>query len=180
MCGRDGKRHSARQMQKRPLIVRFNNYKDKSTVWEKRFELKGHDYSLSENYSRDTEFNRQKLYALFKKAKNIEAYKKKVFFNGDILVIDGEHFTVDNMGSVPNDLQPRQFSEKKKINISFLVGYIVNFNHSPTGTPAMSSSKVISLRALSRRISGPKQITARMQQQRKNCCMPHLQEKPKT
>ena len=113
MGGRDGKRHGARQMQKRPLIVRFNNYKDKSTVWEKRFELKGHDYSLSENYSRDTEFNRQKLYALFKKAKNIEAYKKKVFLNGDILVIDGEHFTVDNMGSVPNDLQPRQFSEKK-------------------------------------------------------------------
>ena len=67
MGGPYGKRHGARQMQKRPLIVRFNNYKDKSTVWEKRFELKGHDYSLSENYSRDTEFNRQKLYVLFKK-----------------------------------------------------------------------------------------------------------------
>ena len=100
-------------MQKLPLIVRFNNYKNKSTVWEKQFKLKGHDYSLSENYSRDTEFNRQKLYALFKKAKNIEAYKKKVFLNGDILVIDGEHFTEDNMGSVPNDLHPRQFRKKK-------------------------------------------------------------------
>ena len=48
-----------------------------------------------------------------KKNKNIEAYKKKVFLNGDILVIDGEHFTVDIIGSLPNDLQPRQFSEKK-------------------------------------------------------------------
>ena len=110
----------------------------------------------------------------------MEDYKKKVFLNCDTLVIDGTHFTVDNMGSVPDELHPRQFSEKKVILISFLVGYIVNSNHSPTGTHAVSSSKVITLRARSRRISGPKQITARMQQQQRNCCMPHLQEKPKT
>ena len=55
----DGKRRG-RHEQKRPLIVRFNNFKDKSVVWEKRFELAGSDYSLRENYSRATEFNRQK------------------------------------------------------------------------------------------------------------------------
>ena len=113
MGGLDGKRRGGRHEQKRPLIVRFNNFKDKSVVWEKRFELAGSEYSLSENYSRATEFNRQKLYAIFKKAKNLENYKKKVFLNGDVLVIDGERYTVDNMHTVPRELHPRQFSEKK-------------------------------------------------------------------
>ena len=123
MGGRDGKRHGARQTQKRKVIVRFNNYKDKSSVWEKRFELNGNDYSLSENISRDTEFNQQKLYPLFKKAKHMEDYKKKVFLNCDTLVIDGTHFTVDNMGSVPDELHPRQFSEKKS-DTHFIFGGI--------------------------------------------------------
>ena len=111
--GLDGKRRGGRHERKRPLIVRFNSFKDKSAVWEKRFELAGSEYSLSENYSRATEFNRQKLYAIFKKAKNLENYKKKVFLNGDVLVIDGERYTVDNMHTVPRELHPRQFSEKK-------------------------------------------------------------------
>ena len=79
MYVRDGISHGTRQTQKRPVIVRFNNYKDKSSVWEKRFELKGNTYSLSENFSRDTEFSRQKLHALFKKGRNMEDYKKKCF-----------------------------------------------------------------------------------------------------
>ena len=40
MGGLDGKRRG-RHEQKRPLIVRFNNSKDKSVVGKKRFELAG-------------------------------------------------------------------------------------------------------------------------------------------
>ena len=105
-----------------------------------------------------------------------------MFLNCDTLVIDGTHFTGDNLGSVPGELHRRQFSDKKSDTHFILVEYIVNFHHSPTGTHAVSSSKVITLRAHSRRISGPSQIIARMQQQRRNysCCMPLPQEKPKT
>ena len=48
-----------------------------------------------------------------KKAKNLEKYKKKVFLNGDVLMIDGERYTVDNIHTVPRELHPRQFSKKK-------------------------------------------------------------------
>ena len=84
------------------MIVRFNSYKDKTTVWEKRFELTGNECSMSENYSRDTEFNRQKLYAIFKKAKNMDNYKKRVFLNSDILMVDGTRYTVTryNVGTL--------------------------------------------------------------------------------
>ena len=103
MGGLDAKRRSTRHAQKHLMIVRFNSYKDKTTVWEKRFELAGNECSMSENYSRDTKFNRQKLYAIF----NMDNNKKRVFFNCDILMVDGTRYTVDNMDSVTPE-----FSEK--------------------------------------------------------------------
>ena len=71
-----GKRRGAAQQHKRPIIVRFGGYKDKSMVWDKRSQLTGREYSMSENFSRGTEYNRQKLYPIFKKAKHIDTYKK--------------------------------------------------------------------------------------------------------
>ena len=129
MGGPDAKKRGTRHIQKRPLIVRFNSYKDETTVWEKRFELAGNECSMSENYSRDTEFNRQKLYAIFKKAKNMDTYRKRVFLNGDILMIDGTRYTVDNMDSVPPELHPRQFSEKR--NATHLIFGGIHSVHHP-------------------------------------------------
>ena len=59
-----GKRRGAAQQHKRPIIVRFGGYKDKSMVWDKRSQLTGREYSMSENFSRGTEYNRQKLYPI--------------------------------------------------------------------------------------------------------------------
>ena len=139
MGGLVGKRRGGRYEQKRPLIVRFNNFKDKSVVWDKRFELAGSEFSLSENYSRATEYNRQKLYAIFKKAKNLEKYKKKVFLNGDVLMIDGERYTVDNIHTVPRELHPRQFSEKKNDTHLMFGGIHMYTIHCQTGILARSS-----------------------------------------
>ena len=124
----DAKRRGTRHAQKRPMIVRFNSYRDKTTEWEKRFKLTGNECSMSENYSRDREFNRQKLYAVFKKAKNMDNYKKRVFLNGDILMVDGTRYTVDNMDSVSPELHPRQFSEKRN-DTHLIFGGIHNVHH---------------------------------------------------
>ena len=97
-------------------------------VWGNQFELAGNECSMSENYSRDTEFNRQKLYAIFKKAKKIDTYKKRVFLNGDILMIDGTRYTVDNMDSVHPELHHCQFSEKRNAT-HLIVGEIHSVHH---------------------------------------------------
>ena len=61
-----------------------------------RSQLTGRDYSMSENFSRGTEFNRQKLYPMFKKAKHMNNYKR-VFLNDDNLVIDDVRYNVDTI-----------------------------------------------------------------------------------
>ena len=117
-----GKRRGAAQQHKRPIIMRFGGYKDKSIVWDKRSQLTGREYSMSENFSRGTEYNRQKLYPIFKKAKHIDRYKK-VHLNEDILVLDDQRYNVDSIGTLPADVHPRRFSEKRN-HTHLLVGGI--------------------------------------------------------
>ena len=117
-----GKGRGAAQQHKRPIIVRFGGYKDKSIVWVRRSQLTGREYSISENYSRGTEYNRQKLYPIFKKAKHIDRYKK-VHLNKDILVLDDQRYNVDSIGTLPADVHPRRFSEKRN-HTHLLVGGI--------------------------------------------------------
>ena len=107
-CHRLGKRAAFR----RPVIVRFSNYKDKVIVWDAKFKLTDHRFSVSDNFSRDTEFKRRKLFAIYKKAKTVEKFKKKSTLNGDVLVVDSVRYSVDNLQMLPQELKPRQFSEK--------------------------------------------------------------------
>ena len=117
-----GKRRGAAQQHKRPIIMRFGGYKDKSIVWDRRSQLTGREYSMSENFSRGTEYNRQKLYPIFKKAKHIDRYKR-VHLNEDILVLDDQRYNVDSIGTLPADVHPRRFSEKRN-HTHLLVGGI--------------------------------------------------------
>ena len=94
------------------LIVRFGNYKDKLIVWDAKFKITDHRYFISDNFSRNTEFKRRKLYAIYKKAKSMDQYKKKSSLNGDVLIIDSVRYSVDSLNMLPKELSPRQFSEK--------------------------------------------------------------------
>ena len=105
-------RLSVRGPFKRPIIVRFGNYKDKLIVWDAKFKITDHRYFISENFSCNTEFKRRKLYAIHKKAKSMDQYKKKSSLNGDVLIIDCVRYSVDSLNMLPKELSPRQFSEK--------------------------------------------------------------------
>ena len=107
-CHRLGNRAAYR----RPVIVRFSNYKDKAIVWDAKFKLTDHRFSVSDNFSRDTEFKRRKLFPIYKKAKTLDKFKKKAALNGDVLVVDSVRYSVDTLQMLPQELKPRQFSQK--------------------------------------------------------------------
>jgi len=103
----------------RPLIVRFYNYSDKSLIWNAKGKISDGHVSISENFSFGTEYNRKKLYPIYKKAKNMDEYRLKVSLTGDVLVIDSVRYTVDTLHNLPDVLNPRQFSERS--NVEFLI-----------------------------------------------------------
>ena len=124
-CHRLGNRAAFR----RPVIVRFSNYKDKLIVWDAKFKLTDHRFSVSDNFSRDTEFRRRKLFAIYKKAKTMDKFKKKTTLNGDILVVDSVRYSIDNLQMLPPELNPRQFGEKS--NGTHLVFGGIHSDHQP-------------------------------------------------
>ena len=110
------------QVLRRPIIIRFGNFKDKSVVWKGKSNITDSMFSISENFSRDTEYNRRKLYAIYKKAKNMEKYKKKVSLNGDLLIIDSVKYNAGSLHMLPKDLDPRQFGERTDGNYMTIGG----------------------------------------------------------
>ena len=90
----------------------FCDYTDDMTVWDANFKLTDHKLSVSDNFSRNTEFRRRKLYAIYKKTEIVDKFKKKTSLNGDVLVVDSVRYSVDSLHKLPQELNPRQFSEK--------------------------------------------------------------------
>ena len=95
----------------RPIIIRFEDYVDKSTVWAARNKISDSSLFISENFSAETEFNRKK-YILSINTQSLEKYKTKISLTGDTLIIDSIRYTVDNLNELPADLSPRHFCEK--------------------------------------------------------------------
>ena len=58
----------------------------------------------------DTEFNRRKLYPIFRLAKSMDKYKKQVYLNEDTLYVNNIY--VDTIGNLPNDLHPKRLCGK--------------------------------------------------------------------
>ena len=65
-------------------------------VWKAKTKLTDGSYSISDDFSRGTVYNRRKLYAIYKKAKSMEKYKK-TSLNGDTLIIDSVKYNVESL-----------------------------------------------------------------------------------
>ena len=115
--------------QNRPVIIRFCNMADKMMVWGAKSQINDANVSVSENFSTDTEYRRNKLYMIYKKAKSIDKYKQKVYLTGDVLIVEGVRYTVDDLHDLPGELNPRLFSER--INNDFHAFGGIHSLHNP-------------------------------------------------
>lgn len=117
-CHRLGKINEDKKWS-RPMIIRFCHYEDRKTVWEKRHTLANTPYSLNENFCYQTEFNRKKLYPIYRKAKSMDEYKNKISLVADRLIIDGTIYSVNSIDRLPSNIHPKNFT--RKCNDSTLV-----------------------------------------------------------
>ena len=60
-------------------------------------------------FSQIMDYNRNKLYQIYKHAKNYHVYAKKVSLKEDNLFVDSVKYNVDNMNNLPGDLHPNHF-----------------------------------------------------------------------
>ena len=112
----------------RPIIMRFSYYRDRQVVWNARAKLAKSNLTLSENFSKDTDFNRRKLYPIYNFAKKSNTYEGKVALFEDTLLVNSVKYSVNNLNSLPPDLHPKHFCSKSNAS-AYVFGGILSEAH---------------------------------------------------
>ena len=116
--------------------MRFYNFGDRQQVWSARSKLAGTSFGVAENFNGETEYNRKKLYPIFKAAKKMQKYENKVYMYEDTLVLNNIRYTVNDLDNLPDDVHPKKFCTKSNDTTEVFGGilseYSVLSNWSPS------------------------------------------------
>ena len=90
----------------RPILASFHFFGDRLKVWQACGQLKDTLYWLAEDFPEEIQKRRRALKPILRKA--IETLgKERAFLISDRLTIDGRQYTVKNLSTLPQNLQPQ-------------------------------------------------------------------------
>ena len=122
-CHRLGRKPNGDEIWVRPIMTRLEKFGAKQTVWNARQKLANSGCIMLELFSKITDYNRNKLYQIYKHANNSPAYaKKKMSPKEDNLFVDSVKYNVDNMNNLPGDLHPKHLCRKSNATTEVLGG----------------------------------------------------------
>lgn len=98
-----------RQGGTRAIIVRFHYAPHREMVWRSKSALKGTRTVIKEDYPEEIEKERRALFPVHNHARFLG---KEAKMRRNSVMIDGQTFTTHNMGSLPEELQPRNICER--------------------------------------------------------------------
>lgn len=117
-------------MSTRPIIARFREFCDREKVWSCLSKLpKPSQYHIRENFPDNIAYNRRKILPIFAKARQtLNLPKHQITLKGDVLTIEKQQYTVNNIGSLKGELHPKVFSEKCGNNVHLFGGIYSAYN----------------------------------------------------
>ena len=99
------------------ITVRFQLYTDRERIWTNRYKLKNTNYYIAEDFPPAVISQRRQLYPVFKAAKSLLEYQKKVTMRDDKLILNGKQYTCQDISSVPAAIHPRKLAERSNDDI---------------------------------------------------------------
>lgn len=114
---------------RREIIARFSSFRDRERVWGKRFNLKGSQLYVAENFPRSILAERKQLYPVFNAAKVLPEYQRKVTIINNKLKLKDKEFTVDNLHTVPNHINPSTLAVRDSPNVHVFGGTTSRYCH---------------------------------------------------
>lgn len=91
----------------RPIVIEFQNYKDREVVWRKKANLRGSSFILNEDFPIEITQNRKTLWPIFMAAKDTPEITS-ANLHLDSLYINNKLYTVDNLNDLPECLKPHR------------------------------------------------------------------------
>ena len=95
----------------RPISVTFQQQEDKEMLMAGKTNLPPRLY-VNHEYPPHTKRNRDRLRPILRLAKNTTKYKDKCQLENDTLVLDGNRYTVDDIGKLPEEVAAYKTAQK--------------------------------------------------------------------
>ena len=113
-CHRLGPYHQ-HQNTPRPIIVSFHWFGDRNAVWNCKQHIGrfNNQIYVSEDFPEEILRKRRILYPAFKKARRLPAYRGNVSMQKDKLIVNNQVYTVDNMHTLPDAINPWQLNHQE-------------------------------------------------------------------
>ena len=97
---------------KKQIIARFQHYTDRERVWLNRYKLKQTTYYIAEDFPNAIISKRRQLYPIYKAAKNLPIYQRKVSMRGEKLVLNGRNYTCQDADEMPIEIHPAKLAQR--------------------------------------------------------------------
>ena len=98
---------------KKQIIVRFQQYADRDRIWLNRYKLKQTTYYVAEDFPNAIISQRRQLYPVYKAAKNMPKFHRKVSMRGEKLVLDGRNYTCQDTDDLPPEINPGKLAQRE-------------------------------------------------------------------
>ncbi len=120
--------------QVRSIIIKLHFFGDRQIILQIAPALTVTGVYIND-YSSETKINRKALYPVLKAARNKAIYKDKVSIHVDRLVLNGKTYTINNLDTLPADLNPGHLATNDSVPglIRFFsrASHFSNFHPSP-------------------------------------------------
>ena len=97
------------------IIARFQSYADRNRVWKNRFNLKSTVHNqcyVSEDFRASIVSDRKQLYPVFKAAKILPGFHRKVTIIDNRLRLNDKFYSTDSLHTLPKPLNPAFLTER--------------------------------------------------------------------
>ena len=115
--------------QKIPIIAKFL-INDRDLIWDKKSNLKGTPFFVSEDFPYEIEQNRRLLLPVYLQARKSAAWKEKVKLKGDKLIVEDVVYTVETINKLPTGLNPAHQSTRENDRVMVFHGAASPFSNS--------------------------------------------------
>ena len=111
-----------------PIVVRLLSSADRMLIFNSMNNLMGSKFSISQHYTSDVEYNRRKLYPVFKEAKKVlKDDNLKITLKEDKLTVGKNIYNVDTLESLPDNIHPRRLASRTSDNVLLFGGMYSEF-----------------------------------------------------
>ena len=94
------------------IIVRFQQFSDRERVWVNRYKLKQTSFYVAEDFPSVIASQRRQLFPVYKAAKDLPMYHRKVSMRGEKLILDGKQYTSQTVCNVPAQIHPAKLAQR--------------------------------------------------------------------